>query len=257
MPLDLNSTYDDIADRLQSYKTVSDIYQNEKLRKKISSAGNNLDNAKSDVTQNLNDIKDKSQRLHGDVKNQYDQMIDLFKMSVSNPPSTGSNSLDFLIRQVLGAAQNTKSRISEIVVNEIIKTAGCSEEQTFDGNQTGGSRNNKIYVRINQIDLFKILKHDPQEKFNSLLYEKENRVNGSFPYPMDKELYTRIQNEGTSFYDEFNQDYMGESGGQIMDIKYVTSYQDGGVTYNGDFLEVTLTNRITGNNLSDFLKRLL
>lgn len=269
MALDKDSSKKEIKSRIRAYKTVSEVYQNNKLKDKIQRAGDSYDDAKSNVTQNLNDAKGWVNDQKTEAKNQYDDMIEFFnetytdkqtkfndkrsdiKEKIDESPFT--DSVSFLLRQVLKAAQNAQSRIGQIVTDEIIKTAGCSEEQQFNGNTTGGNRTNKIYLRINQIDLFKILKHDPSENFNSLLYEKEDRNNGVFPYPMDKELYTRIQNEGNSFYDEFNQDYIGESGGQLMDFKYVTSYQEGGITYNGDFLEVTLTNRVTGNNLSDFL----
>jgi len=275
MSLDLDLDLGEAKDRINAYKTVSDIYKNEKLRKKIAETGDSLTELNKRTKQSLNelgsgiansvedseligDTKESINRVKEGVKNQYEELIEMFMSTVPTSPTTGSNSIDFLIRQVLGAARNTKSRISEIVVDEIIKTAGCSEEQLFEGNvpgANGGSGgDNKIYVRVNQVDLFKILDKDPEEGFNDLLFETENRSNGTNPYPMNKELFKRIQTVNSSFYDEFNEDYIGESGNQIMNIRYVTSYTENNITHNGDFFEVTLTNRPTLNNLSDFLR---
>jgi gas vesicle protein len=272
MSLDLNLSNEEIKDKINAYKTVSDVYQNNKLRKKVSKTGDNLSEFRDETKTNLSELKEDSQekinRVKEDVKNQYEELIDFFKTSVQerrdsfNENETvrkvkdlkDSNTVDFLIRQILGAANNTKSRITDIVVDEIIKTAGCSEEQTFEPNETGGNRDNKIHIKVKQIDLFKILDKNPSEGFNSLLYEKESRNNGIYPYPMNKELFSRLQLEGSSFYDEFNEDYVGDSGNGIMDIKYVTSYTEDGITYNGDFLEVTLTSRPTVNSISDFLR---
>jgi hypothetical protein len=183
-------------------------------------------------------------------------------LSVPSTPTSGSNSVDFLVRQVLGAAKNTKSRINEIVVDEIIKTAGCSDEQLFEGNdsstsigQSGGQADNKIHIKLSQIDLFKILDKDPSEGFNDLLFEKDDTDNGTHPFSMNKELFKRTQLVNESFYDSNGQDYIGESGNQIMNIKYVTEYlDDNNILQTGDFIEVTLNNRPGINNLSDFLR---
>ena len=107
---------------------------------------------------------------------------------------------------------------------------------------------------MNQIDLFKLLKNDPDEGFNKILYEKNDTSNGEIPFSMDRELYKRTQNEGLSFGDEYGSDYKGDSGMQIMDIKYVTEYVQGGTTYYGDFYEVSLRNRPNLNRVSDFLR---
>ena len=144
--------------------------------------------------------------------------------------------------------------MSEIVVEESLKVAGCSEEQSFEGNEDG-SGPSKLYIRVNQIDLFKLLKKDPNEGYNSILYEKGTTPNGILPYSMDRELFHRLQNEGVSFGTEYGSDYIGQSGSQIMDIKYVTEYVDElGVTQYGDYYEVTLRNRQNLNRVSDFLR---
>ena len=249
MSIDKNKGYSDAVNKINSYKTTIETQSTEKLLGKLS-LGNNFELSKSESMKQLNELGDAKQRLQTEIKNQYEELIDLIKSSMPSKPTSNSKTIDFLIRQVLTASQNTKSRISEIVVDESLKVAGCSQEQTFEGNEssTGPS---KIYVRVNQIDLFKLLKKDPTEGFNSVLYEKENPVTGMIPFPMDKELYNRLQNEGTSLNDEFNSDYIGASGKQIMDIKYVTQNGNGDF---GDYYEITLRNRPNLNRVSDFLR---
>ena len=249
MSIDKNKGYSDAVNKINSYKTTIETQSTEKLLGKLS-LGNNFELSKSESMRQLNELGDAKQRLQTEIKNQYEELIDLIKSSMPSKPTSNSKTIDFLIKQVLTASQNTKSRISEIVVDESLKVAGCSQEQTFEGNESSTGPN-KIYVRVNQIDLFKLLKKDPTEGFNSVLYEKENPVTGMIPFPMDKELYNRLQNEGTSLNDEFNSDYIGASGKQIMDIKYVTQNGNGDF---GDYYEITLRNRPNLNRVSDFLR---
>lgn len=270
MAIDLKDGLDEINSKIIAYKTTIITTETEKQLKKVSDFGDNFEEKKSKTLESLNDIEGKIEerknRIKDGVKNQYEELIDLFNQSVKDTKTKisekhsekyskvrNTNSVDFLIRQVLTASQNTKSRMSEIFVNEVMKTAGCSQEQEFIGN-VDSEGSNKIYIRVNQIDLFKLLNKDPNEGNNELLYEINEPVNGSHPFSMDKELYHRLQNEGFSFESENGADYIGSSGLGIMNIKYVTSYVQNNNTFNGDFLEVTLKNRPNGNRISDFLR---
>ena len=249
MAQDVKQGLRDATSKINSYNTTIEVQATEKVLKKLS-LGDNFELSKSEALKQLNNIGDPKQRLQSEIKNLYDELIDLVKSTLPSKPTSNSSTINFLVKQVLTASQNTKSRISEVVVEESLKVAGCSEEQTFVGNDDN-SGPNKIYIRLNQIDLFKLLKKDPSEGYNKILYEKEDPVIGSLPFAMDKELYNRLQNEGVSLSDEFGSDYIGASGRQIMDIKYVTQNSDGEF---GDFYEITLRNRPNLNRVSDFLR---
>ena len=256
MATDVKQGYKDASSKINSYKTTIATQATEKTLSKLS-LGDNFEMSKSEAVKQLNSMGDKKQRLQSEIKNQFEELIDLVKASIPSNPASNSKTIDFLLKQVLNASQNTKSRISEVIIEEALSIAGCSQEQTFEGSEPGTPSNsspNKIYIRVNQIDLFKLLNKDPNEGNNAILYEINQPVTGSIPFSMDKELYNRLQNEGTSLNSEYGSDYIGASGKQIMDINYVTSYVKNGTTYYGDFYEVTLRNRPNLNRISDFLR---
>ena len=117
-------------------------------------------------------------------------------------------------------------------ITEVIKAAGCSEEQQFT--------TSPLYIRVQSVDLYKKLYEDPNTKTGSLLYEKDTTPNGSFPYAMNRELYNRMQNIGFSFSQEYGSDYVGASINQIFDIEYVDQDNNGNL---GDYFKVSLNNQ--------------
>lgn len=256
MATDIRQGYKDASSKINSYKSTIVTQESEKALKKLS-LGDNFEMSKSEAVKQLNSLGDKKQRLQTEIKNQYEELIDLVKTSIPSKPTSNSKTIDFLLKQVLNASQNTKSRISEVIVEEALSIAGCSQEQLFEGSDPGTSPQsspNKIYIRVNQIDLFKLLNKDPNEGNNKILYELNQPITGTIPFSMDRELYNRLQNEGTSLNTEYGSDYIGASGKQIMDVNYVTSYVKNGTTYYGDFYEITLRNRPNLNRISDFLR---
>ena len=54
----------------------------------------------------------------------------------------------------LTAAEKTKEQLKDILIDEIISTIDCSEEQSYE-NKIG----QPIYIKVEQIDLFKRLKY--------------------------------------------------------------------------------------------------
>ena len=146
------------------------------------------------------------------------------------------------------AADNTKSKIAEILIEEILSTIGCSENQTFDA-----YINVPIYIDVKSVDLFKILKKDPSDPNVKFSYEKEDTQNGDLPYSMNRELYKRLQSN-LSFQQEYGSGFVGASGQQLFDIQYVTSYVNSNQqTINGDFFKITLLQQTNIKTVSNFL----
>lgn len=217
---------------------------------KAATFASNIQQTKSEALKQLNAIGDIKQRAQQQIQTTFDKLIDIFKQTIPNPNNSGSSTINFLIKQVLTASQNTKSRMGEIIADEVLHVAGCSEEQTFNPQQS----QQKIYIKVSEIDLRGLLKNSPSSEPFNLRYEQSPISVGQTPFSMDKELYNRIQNVGVSFNQEYGNDYIGASGSGIFDIKYVTSYVDNGTTFHGDFYEITLKNRVKGNNIGDFLR---
>ena len=240
---------EEIEGKVIAYKSTIQTKVNEATIKAATFASN-IQQTKSEALKQLNAIGDVKQRAQQQIKTTFDGLIDIFKQTIPNPNNSGSSTINFLIKQVLTASQNTKSRMGEIIADEVLHVAGCSEEQTFNPQQS----QQKIYIKVSEIDLRGLLKNSPSSEPFSLRYEQSPISVGQTPFSMDKELYNRIQNVGVSFNQEYGNDYIGASGSGIFDIKYVTSYVDNGTTFHGDFYEITLKNRVKGNNIGDFLR---
>ena len=247
--MSIKDKFQQASSKVDAYKsTINTAVNEEKLQKLSDGLDSNFQKAKSETLKQLNAMGDIKQRAQQEFENVFDELTKLFKKTMPSGKNTGSSTIDFLIKQVLMASENTKSRIGEIIADEVLNVAGCSEEQEFN--------TQPIYIPVNDIDLKELLKNDPSSKPWSLRYEKENISVGSQPFSMDKELYNRLQNEGVPFTAEYGSSYIGASGAGIFDIEYVTSYPDP-VTNTpifGDFYKVTLANRLNGDNLGDFLR---
>jgi len=250
MALDSVSGFEQIGSKVKSYNVQKETIENSNQIKNIQKGASSFDGSKSEALRTLNDMGDLKQRSQQQIKTVFDDLVDLFKQTIPSTPGQGSSTVDFLIKQVLNASQNTKSRIGEIIVDEIMKNAGCSEEQNFDPADI-------LYIRLSQIDVRQLLKNNPEEGVWDVRYEKGSPINGVFPFQMNKVLYRLTQNQGQYFSSQFlyGSSYIGDTGNQIMDIRYVNQrlLPNGSIEYD-DFLEIDLSNRVAGNNISDFLR---
>ena len=244
MGLDLNNDYNKAKTKVSAYQTTAESKKNE-LREKKQKAKTSLDKKKSDVTKQLNELKsgtsDIKNQLKNEVKNQLEQLLDLFKQSL---PKSGNKSLNTISRFFLEAAEVTKSRIGEILVEEIVSTIGCSEEQSYED-----KLNQPIYIKVSQVDLFKRLKFSPDDK------DATPTNPGIIPNSVNRVLYDRLQNLGQSYQTQLGSDYRGVSGQDLFDIEYVQFYPAIGPTNFGDFFKVTLKPQLNSRTtVSDFLR---
>jgi hypothetical protein len=251
--LDINKGYSDAKSKISAYQTVKQSKEDDKRQQKEKTKAS-LDKKKSEVQKSINDLKkgasDKKKEIKNEIKNQLEQLLDLFKATL---PSGGGSSLKVLTNVFLQAAINTKPRIQEALVSEIVTTIGCSEEQSYTPNQP-------IYIKVSQVDLFKILKNSPDDEDFKFYYEKNTTNNGSTPYAMNQQLYKRLQNPSQSFLQDNTggngQTYKGASASQIFDIQYVQNYLGpNNLQVTGDFFKVTLNNQVNNRtSVTDFLQ---
>ena len=223
MGLDLQNDYEKAKSKVSAYKTTVETKKTKVLDKK-EKATTSLDNKKSDVVKQISEIENKTKQflsgqkneIKSQIKNQLEQLLDLLKQTF--PPSE-NKSLNSVRRVFLEAAETTKGQVKSILVDEIVSTLGCSEEQSYQ-DKVG----QEIYIKVSQIDLFKRLVYSPNDDVAKYYYETKNTSVGAVPYSMNRELYNRLQNLGQSYDTEYGSKYFGASGNQLFDIEYVQNY---------------------------------
>jgi hypothetical protein len=252
MALDLNDSYKKAKSKVSAAQTVVETKKKELLLKK-NQAKSSLDDAVKKKKKQLNElegnVKNLKNEIKSDVKNQLEQLLDLFKQSL---PKTENKSLSTIVRFFIEAANNTKEKMKEELVNEIVSTIGCSEEQSYSDVVAGAGQS--IYLKVSQVDLFKILKTDPNDPDGKFYYEKEDNVPGVLPFSLDRQLYKRLQT-AQSLQTEYGTGLIGESGQDLFDVNYVTQYTTPTGTVYGDFFEVKLKQQLNNRTtVSDFLR---
>ena len=249
MGLDLTNDYNKAKTKINAYQTVVENKKNDVQQKK-QKAKTSLDKKKSDVIKQLNELDQKSNKFKNQVKNelknQLEQLLDLFKQTL---PPTGGGSLSTISGFFLQAAENTKEQVKSLLVEEIISTIGCSEEQSYED-----KLNQPIYIKVSQIDLFKRLKYSPEDDDAKFYYENQSTTPGAIPSSTNRVLYERLQNLGQSYQTQFGSSYKGASGQDLFDIEYVQFYPAVNPTNFGDYLKVTLKPQLNNaTSVSDFL----
>jgi hypothetical protein len=241
MAQDTEDGFNDVEKKttiLKKYKKVnSDI---EDLRKK---AGSTLEKKKSKVSTQLSDAKKLKNKYQKEMKTQFDKLLDLNFLSLG----AGKSSQGYLKKTFTKAIKEITPKLDDILLELMLSAVGCSQDQEFIP-QT-------IYIRVKSVDLLNTLKEDPATDIGKLLYEKKDIQYNDFPFAMNKELYSRIQNINQPFsVPAGGQSYEGTSGQELFDISYVESYVDQNQTIQGNFFKIDLKNRVTTNKVSEFLK---
>jgi hypothetical protein len=249
MGIDLTDDYNKAKSKISSYQTVVENKKND-LRQKKEKAKTSLDKKKSDAIKQAKELDKKAANfknsVKSEIKNQLEQLLDLFKQTL--PPS-GGKSLSTISRFFLEAADRTKEQIKGLLVEEIISTIGCSEEQSYED-----KLNQPFYIKVNQVDLFKKLIFSPDDEDSKYYYENQPFSVGTIPSSLNRQLYERLQNLGQSLQTQFGIGYQGASGQDLFDIEYVQFYPAVNPTNFGDFFKVTLKPQLNNaTNVSDFL----
>lgn len=244
MPLDLSEEYNLVKKKVESTKKYKEIKKDIDFLKKENKK--KYQDQKDFVKKQLSDFQDEKRKYQKQIKTQFDELLDLkFISDINTKSKTGK----YVKQAFVEALVQIQPKIQEIVANLATKAIGCSQDQTFVGNQT-------FYIKIKSFDLFGILKLDPETNEGKITYEASPLLYSSTPFTMNKELYKRIQNPLQLFSDPSvaGSSYRGKSGQELFDFSYVTSYVDPlGNTVVGDFLKVDLKNRVD-NKVDGFIK---
>jgi hypothetical protein len=116
MGIDLNNDYEKAKTKINSFKTVVENKKTEFYQKKLKKPLDSFDKKKSDVTKQINELKTDSlgkvNKVKEKVKNQLEQLLDLFKSSL---PKSGSKSMSTISKLFLTAAEKTKEQLKDIL----------------------------------------------------------------------------------------------------------------------------------------------
>jgi hypothetical protein len=252
MSLDYNQSLTEAQKKIKSAKTYRAV--SDDIKKLKQDTANNLEQAKSDVTSTLNDIKDAKKRYQRQVKTQFENLLDIAqsgiddiksgvdgtKSSIAQKTRTKSSSVGYLKTKMVQAIKKIEPEVGKILFQEILHAVGCSHDQNYV--------TKPIYVRIQSIDLYEKLKLSPDDPAGKTLFEKRPVSVGNYPFSMNKELYDRVQNLNQLFSSSYGVKYKGRSGQDLFDIRYV---KQNNLNETGDFFEITLNDRYSLNDLTN------
>lgn len=237
MSLDVIFDYKRAKDQIGAIKSYNELKGSyDEISK---DAGEFFNEKKSDLTQGVNKVKSQVNKFQRDVKNQFQQLLDI------NNTLAGKNSNSFasLKRVMLKTLQLTKPYLNQILFEESINAIGCDQQQSFTG-QT-------FYIKVASIDLMSMLKYDPSDPLGAFLYEPNPIQTNSIPFSMNRQLFQLTQTN-QSYSGITGQNYKGLSGQDLFDIKFVE--QKPVTNEYGPWYEVTLTNKVSGvNKIGEFL----
>ena len=265
--LDITSAQDSIQGKIKSFKTYIDVSG---AAKSLKNAGDSATKASSQITSQLDKIKNLQKRFFREPPNSMDQLLGF----LGQTQGTGSGTSTYIRKKMLEAAALIEPKLSVIIKEETIKALGCSIEQTYNGISPSVLESQPlpllpqqegIYIPVSSIDLFSNLKQSPETNFGKIFYEAQSPsgdqkfrpYGGDVPFPMNKQLYQLMEssNTGRSFNQINGKNYLGKSGQDLFDVQY-SNVNSFGVT--GDYYRIVLINREDGsgnisNNVGEFI----
>jgi hypothetical protein len=259
MATDLNERYDDLFSILGGIDTYNEISSAtpQLTNQQQSSLEENSANTLSPES-NLSQQKKRYQRQ---PSSQIKKLLQVSKL-ISNEIRSGdtTTSMTNFVKDSFSEALNeVKSKIPQILADQMLKELGCTQEQTYDNAVLNNSSG--IYIPVESIDLFGLLKEEPKNPTTAFFYESRPIVVQSDPFPMNKELYERTQAGNLSYQTQYGQSYLGKSQQALFDFEYVTQDPVGNT---GNFFKISLKNRqdssltqsqnLVGQFITDYLK---
>jgi hypothetical protein len=254
MGIDLREDYDFLTSRIKAIDTYNEVSRSS--AELTNQQQSSFEKSQEATLSPLSNLSEQRKRYQRQVSTQLTKLLDIDKMIPEDrfTGKTSSSVASFVKDSFSEALDEIKSKIPQIVADEMLKQLGCSQEQTYDvavlNNQQG------IFIPLESIDLWGFLKEEPNSPFGKLFYEKNPISIQSKPFSMNREIYKRVQNQGISYSNDNGSDYRGTSQQNLFDFTFVNQDQQGN---QGNFLQVKLYNRQGGQNLvgefvTDYLK---
>jgi hypothetical protein len=239
MSLDLNNGYNTINQKISATKAYGELKSqyNETQRK----SGQTFEKAKNTVSNGLNQVTGQKKTYQRQVKNQFEQLLDINNLTGGK----GSNSIRYIKKLLLKTVKNIEPRLRELVLEESFNAIGCDQNQSFTA-QT-------VYIKVKSTDIANLLKKDPNTNPGKVLYEKQTNLAPpqTYPYPMNRELYRRVQNQISPYTnDTGGVPYNGRSGQPLFNITCVPTNNNG---ETGPWFKVDLISRGSAFRVNEFM----
>ncbi len=248
MSLDINQQQKDIENKIKALKDYNETSSAEKnILKK---AGSSFSDIASKSSTQLNKISEQQKRYQREPKNSLDRIVDLLTSTRGSGPET----FVYLRKIMLQTLVTIEPKIYEILSDEIIKSLGCSQEQSYNGFSASTSSFSLLpfqlgnYVPIQSIDLTGMLKLPVDSPIGKMYYEKETPstsdkfvpYGGRIKFPINRMLRGRTMSPNETFDDFYGKYYFGKSGQNLFDLNYT---QTNSIGVSGDYFRVFLLER--------------
>ena len=252
--IDISSGFESISSRISALQAYNEARQGQIESDKT--RGDSLARSLEILAGQKSSVEANQSRNKRNQESSFDKLISLINQSSSN--STASNTATLIRQELLGLVFKMKDEIKKIISEEAFKVLNCAQQETYQGFPTTllatGStfsllpQQDGIYVKVSEVDFNSSLKIKPQTEIGKLYYETTgitslavyNNYAGRQPFPMNFELNQRIQQQNTTFRDEFSVPYNGRSRQGVFDIEYTTQDSFGAT---GDYFRVFLLDR--------------
>lgn len=243
MSLDLENDYKKAKDTINSYKTY--INAKSSYDSVTEPKGDSLEQNEPNVIEQIDKVKQDAKRFRRKIKNQLEQLLDINSV-LSGGKGDGrntSNTFRYVKNTFVKVLKTIQPIIREILLEEAKNAVRCDSQQLYDSRD--------IYIKVSALDLFGLLKLDPNSEEGALLFEKKPIDVQTPKFSMNRELYNRIQSN-VSFEGEYGgRFFKGASGQDLFDIQFVPR-NNLGVT--GPWYKISLKNRADGlNKVGQFL----
>jgi len=259
MATDLNERYDNLKSDLGGIDTLNEI--NSATPQLTNQQQSSLEENSANTLSPESNLSQQKKRYQRQPSSQIKKLLQVSKL-ISNEIRSGdtTTSMTNFVKDSFSEALNeVKSKIPQILADQMLKELGCTQEQTYDNAVLNNSSG--IYIPVESIDLFGLLKEEPKNPTTAFFYESRPIVVQSDPFPMNKELYERTQAGNLSYQAQYGQSYLGKSQQALFDFEYVTQDPVGNT---GNFFKISLKNKqdstltqsqnLVGQFITDYLK---
>ena len=252
--IDISGGFESISSRISALQAYNEARQGQIESDKT--RGDSLARSLEILAGQKSSVEANQSRNKRNQESSFDKLISLINQSTSGSTFSSTNAL--IRQELLGLVFKMKDEIKKIITEEAFRVLNCSQQETYQGFPTSQLQNiqslsllpqqDGIYVKVSEVDFNKSLVIKPQTQIGKLYYETTgitslsvyNNYAGRQPFPMNFELNQRIQQQNSTFRDEFSVPYNGRSRQGIFDIEYTTQ---NGVGASGDYFRVFLLDR--------------